>query len=163
MASESGEIDSRELAGAGTVESRGFDGCDAVLLIGPNRPPNGDVAAMVKAATDRGAGLLVALRSQTGSPLGGVELILADAGISIRAAIALDPTANVGVPLLWATTTGYGEHPVTAPFARRGARTVWPAPAGALAHGRASHRTGHGIKKTRGPRPTLKASLLPSL
>lgn len=108
--------------------------CDAVLVAGPRKP----VAAATAAAIDRfvkgGGGLVVAVRSQpppgaSRPPLEtGLELVLAERGLGFGPEIVVDPGAEIeGLPYVWRTYDGYGDHPITASLRSRLA-TLWPAP-----------------------------------
>lgn len=106
--------------------------CRALIIAGPSSPLSADEALAVNDYLSRGGRLLLAVRSlvEVGDPHlppTGLEEVLAEYGIAVRAAVALDPHAEIDVPLAWATANGYGDHPASAAF--RGRRlTVWLAP-----------------------------------
>jgi ABC-2 type transport system permease protein len=105
-------------------------GCAAVAIFGPRRP---FAPAEVRALGDwlgRGGRLLVAVdaeRERGELVATGLEPLLAQSGVRLRAGVVVDPGAEIGAPLAWATLNGYAAHPITAAF--RGRRvTIWYEP-----------------------------------
>ena len=98
-------------------------------MIGPQGSVPAAYALAIDAHVAAGGALLVAVRSEraTTTPAAGLELVLENRGIVVEPAVVIDPGAEVGGNL-WATSRGYGEHPITKPFKRRGIETDWPAP-----------------------------------
>jgi ABC-2 type transport system permease protein len=94
--------------------------CAAVAVVGPPRPVPAEAVATYLA---RGGRLLVA----AGDGPTGLEELLARHGIALRDARVVDPDAEIGAPLVWATLNGYGEHPVVAGFGGR-RLTIWHRP-----------------------------------
>ena len=109
-----------------SAELDGLAGCDALFIIGLQIPIAPSAALHVRDYLSKGGSLLLAVQARPLAP-SGLELILAEYGISTPPAIAVDPTANIGRPLTWMTSEGYGAHPIVAGF-RRGRVTVWQRP-----------------------------------
>ena len=116
----------RELATLAPVPAR----CAAVAVFGPRRPFAAGEARALEDYLGRGGRLLFAVDPQReGESLAptGLETVLEAAGVRLRAGIVVDPSAEIGAPLAWATLNGYADHPVTAAF--RGRRlSVWYEP-----------------------------------
>ena len=104
--------------------------CSVLMVAGPEVPLGPDAALAVDRFLDGGGRALVAAAdrpSGDGLPATGLELVLAERGIALPQAIVVDPESELELPLAWGTSTGYGEHPITAAF--RGRRlTVWQHP-----------------------------------
>jgi len=104
--------------------------CTVLVVAGPEVPLGPDAALAVDGFLDRGGRLLVAagdLPAGGALPATGLELVLAERGVALPQAVVVDPDSELELPLAWATTTGYGDHPITAAF--RGRRlTVWQHP-----------------------------------
>ncbi len=109
--------------------------CRVLVVAGPRSPLGADEALAVADYLRSGGSLLLATRTEISSdaeapfvlPATGLELVLADYGVRLPAAIAVDPDAALELPLAWRTLDGYGDHPITAAF--RGRRvTVWQRP-----------------------------------
>lgn len=104
--------------------------CTVLMVAGPEVPLGADAALAVDRFLEGGGRLLVAaadLPAGGALPATGLELVLARWGVALPPAIVVDPAAELDLILSWATTTGYGDHPVTAAF--RGRRlTVWQHP-----------------------------------
>ncbi len=111
---------------AGGVPER----CSVLVVAGPEVPLGPDAALAVDRFLDGGGRALVAAAdAPAGSalPATGLELVLGERGVALPQAIVVDPASDLELPLAWATSTGYGEHPITAAF--RGRRlTVWQHP-----------------------------------
>jgi hypothetical protein len=111
--------------------------CRLLIAAGPQAPLSPDAALAVAAYLGAGGRVLVAApdRPVGGDPprLGatGLELVLAEYGISLPPAIVVDPQGALDLPLTWATATGYGEHPITRAFLGR-RLTVWQHPRAVL-------------------------------
>ena len=106
--------------------------CRALIIAGPAAAFLPDEALAVNSFLSRGGRVLLAVRSlvevgESSLPPTGLADVLAEHGIAIRAAVAVDPRAEINMPLAWATATGYGDHPISAAFAGR-RLTVWLAP-----------------------------------
>src|SRR5262249_14424092 len=105
-------------------------GCAAIAVFGPRRPFAPAEARELEAWLDRGGRLLVAVDPlRDGGVLGptGLEGLLGRAGVKRRAGAVVDPGAEIGAPLAWATLNGYSSHPVTAAW--RGRRlSIWYEP-----------------------------------
>jgi len=114
--------------------------CRVLIVAGPEAPlaPESAVAVarylatggrMLVAAPDRprdsGSGASVRLGAT------GLELVLAEYGVSLPPAIVVDPQGALDLPLTWATATGYGDHPITRAFSGR-RLTVWQHPRAVL-------------------------------
>jgi ABC-2 type transport system permease protein len=104
--------------------------CAAVAIFGPRRPiPPGEARAL-GAWLDRGGRLLVAVDPEREGGLllpTGLEALLEQNGVRLRAGVVVDPGAEIGAPLAWATLNGYSTHPITAPW--RGRRlSIWYEP-----------------------------------
>ena len=133
-----GQVGERLRQGGFTVEDAGDlrggvpERCRVLVVAGPEAPLAPDSALAVARYLEGGGRLLVAApdRPREAAPfLGatGLELVLAEHGVTIAQAVVVDPPAEIDVPLAWATATGYGDHPITAAF--RGRRlTVWQHP-----------------------------------
>ena len=104
--------------------------CSVLVVAGPEVPLGPDAALAVDRFLDGGGRALVAAGDTASGdrlPATGLELVLAERGIALPQAIVVDPESELELPLAWATSTGYGEHPITAAF--RGRRlTVWQHP-----------------------------------
>lgn len=128
-------IELRQIGGAEIPKD-----CDVVIVAGPRVPLAASTAAAIDKFLSRGGSLLFAPRTQP--PAGaarppletGLELVLGERGVVIGPEIVVDPKAEVGLPYVWLTYDGYGEHPISTPFQRRRA-TVWPAPRRVSARG----------------------------
>jgi ABC-2 type transport system permease protein len=112
---------------AGGVPAR----CTALVVAGPEVPLGPDAALAIDSYLQKRGRLLVAAADvPVGGtlPATGLELVLAERGVSLPQAVVVDPSSELELPLAWATTTGYDQfHPVTAAF--RGRRlTVWQHP-----------------------------------
>ena len=123
-------IEVRELGAAADIPAE----CDAVLVAGPTRPLQAATAAAINAFVEDGGGLVVAARSQPARGAArppestGLELVLAERGLGFGDEIVVDPGAELeGLPYVWRTFDGYGDHPISAPLGGRQA-TLWPAP-----------------------------------
>ena len=123
---EASGLAARDLGGLVPVPAR----CAAVAIVGPRRPLDSAEARALGAFLGRGGRLLVAVdpEREAGTLLStGLEGMLEQNGARLRDGIVVDPAAEIGVPLAWATLQGYGAHPVTSSF--RGRRmTVWYEP-----------------------------------
>jgi ABC-2 type transport system permease protein len=103
--------------------------CAALVIAGPATPLSPPEALAVQAYEKRGGGVVVAAAAR---PVPGAELVatglegmLADDGLGLPLAIAVDPTLavpNVRGGLL--VTDGYSDHPIDAGFASTRA-TIW--------------------------------------
>lgn len=107
--------------------------CRVLIIAGPRRPFSADEAKSIDDYLAAGGRLFLALTegpSHTGpgffAPLG-LELVLARQGISLVRGVVIDPPASVDHPAHWITTSGYGEHPITAGFQDR-RLTLWMEP-----------------------------------
>ncbi|MBV8761737.1 MAG: Gldg family protein [Deltaproteobacteria bacterium] len=105
--------------------------CDVVVVAGPAAPLSADDAIALQAVVARGGGLLVAAASRpiNGSlaPTG-LEGLLANEGIGITDAIAVDPSlAMRELPGALLVFDGYAAHPVNAGF-ERARPTLWYEP-----------------------------------
>jgi ABC-2 type transport system permease protein len=116
----------RPLAERGPVPAR----CAAVAVFGPRRPLTPTEARALADFLGRGGRLLVALDAERAAGAflpSGLEGLLEENGVRLRGGVVVDPGAETGAPLNWATLGGYAAHPVTAGF--RGRRmTVWSEP-----------------------------------
>lgn len=106
--------------------------CRVLIVAGPAHPLSASDAVAIDGYLARGGRLLLAAASRpepgrSALPATGLEMVIAARGIQLEPAIAVDPDSEVDVPLAWATTAGYGDHPIAAPFAGRRV-TVWLAP-----------------------------------
>ena len=107
--------------------------CRVLVVAGPRRVFSSDEAGQIAEFLARGGSLFLAVAeaplagAQGGRWTTGLELILAEYGVALPAAIAVDPEFAVDTPAQWFTTEGYGEHPVTASFHNR-RLTLWLAP-----------------------------------
>src|SRR5690606_36897161 len=113
--------------------------CRALVVAGPARPLLADEALAVGAFVDGGGALLVAarLRGDAGSlPETGLELILAGRGLALPRAVVVDPEGAIAAPGAFAVVSGYGEHPIAAPFQDRRV-TVWQTPRPVMVQGAA--------------------------
>jgi ABC-2 type transport system permease protein len=101
-------------------------GCAALAVVGPRSSLDAREALAVHEYLGRGGRLLLGVDGDLEVPTG-LEVVLLDYGVRLAPAIVVDPDFEQGVPLAWATLTGYGQHPIAAPF--RGRReTSWYAP-----------------------------------
>ncbi|HKE19494.1 MAG TPA: Gldg family protein [Kofleriaceae bacterium] len=112
--------------------------CRVLVVAGPAAPLAPDSAIAVARFLGAGGRLLVAAPDQPpegdGAPVvaaTGLELVLAEYGVALPAAVVVDPQGALDVPLAWATATGYGAHPITAAFQGR-RLTVWQHPRAVL-------------------------------
>jgi len=111
--------------------------CRVLIVAGPLEPLGANEALAVAEFLRAGGGLFVAARVEPvgreagGPPIRlpatGLELVLGEYGVSLPAAVALDPSAALEMPMTWRTLDGYGDHIVTAGFRGRRA-TVWQRP-----------------------------------
>jgi ABC-2 type transport system permease protein len=120
-------------AGIAVREATRFDGCAAVIVAGPTQPLSPDDALALQSYVARGGGLVVAAASRpvpNGPQLAptGLEPVLANEGISLPFAIAVDPSLAIReTPGALLIVDGYSQHPINTGFAR--ARfTVWYQP-----------------------------------
>ena len=110
-------------------KSTGLDGCDVLIVAAPIRPVTADEALAVQRFVARGGGLLVAAPAaiRPGGTLGetGLEGVLAEVGLGLPAAIAIDPQLAVPeIPGALLVMNGYTDHPINRGFARTRA-TLW--------------------------------------
>lgn len=116
----------RPLGTLGAVPSS----CAAVVLFGPRRPIAAAEAAVLEEWLGRGGRLLVALdgdRAAGAFVPTGLEELLERVGLRLGPGIVVDPSAEIGAPLTWATLNGYSTHPITAAW--RGRRlSIWREP-----------------------------------
>src|SRR6185503_179297 len=93
-------------------------------------PLGPDAALAIDRYLDGGGRVLVAAGDTLVAsrlPATGLELVLGERGVALPQAIVLDADSDLDYLYAWGTTTGYGEHPITAAF--RGRRlTVWQHP-----------------------------------
>ncbi|HEX4455234.1 MAG TPA: Gldg family protein [Kofleriaceae bacterium] len=133
------------LAAAGiTVRSdtSRWSDCAAVIVAGPTQPLSPDEALALQTYVARGGGLVVAAASRpvpNGPQLAptGLEPVLANEGISLPLAIAVDPSLAVReMPGALMIVDGYSQHAINTGFA--GARfTLWFQPRVVVATGAA--------------------------
>jgi len=109
-------------------------GCRVVVVAGPSVPLEPDAALALGRWLASGGRLLVAANDRPidGArgltlPETGLEMILARFGVSLPASVVVDPGGEVGLPLSWATVSGYGDHPAVSAFRDR-RLTVWRHP-----------------------------------
>jgi len=111
---------------AGGVPER----CSVLVVAGPEVPLGPNAALAVDRYLDGGGRALVAAADAVIAgklPATGLELVLGERGVALPQAIVLDADSDLDYLYAWGTTTGYGEHPITAAF--RGRRvTVWHHP-----------------------------------
>ena len=111
---------------AGGVPAR----CTVLVVAGPEVPLGPEAALAVDRFLDGGGRALVAAADTPvggGLPATGLELVLAERGVALPAAVVVDPSSELELPLAWATVTGYARHPITAAFLGR-RLTVWQHP-----------------------------------
>jgi ABC-2 type transport system permease protein len=116
--------------------------CAAVIVAGPTQPLSPDDALALQSYVARGGGLVVAAASRpvpNGPQLAptGLEPVLANDGLSLPLAIAVDPSLAIReVPGALMIVDGYAPHPINTGFA--GARrTLWFQPRVVTASGAA--------------------------
>ena len=109
--------------------------CAALLVAGPTTPLSADEALAIQAFVRGGAGLVVVAGDavQGGLPATGLEGVLANDGLGVPPAIAIDPALAVReLPNTLKIIDGYADHPINRGFA--GARwTLWFQPRAVVA------------------------------
>jgi ABC-2 type transport system permease protein len=104
--------------------------CALVAIMGPRAPFRPAEARALDGWLDRGGRLLVAVDPIVDAgaiAATGLEGVLERMGARLRPGIVVDPGREVGIPLGWATLSGYGKHPIGAAFQGR-RPTVWIEP-----------------------------------
>jgi ABC-type uncharacterized transport system/ABC-2 family transporter protein len=132
------ERDGFAIEDAGDLRGGVPERCRVLVVAGPQAPLAPDSALAVARYLERGGRLLLAaadrpVESDRGTTVAatGLELLLAEYGVALPAAVVVDPQGALDVPLAWATATGYGVHPITAAFQGR-RLTVWQHPRAVL-------------------------------
>lgn len=122
--------DGIELRSLSELSAESLEPCRALVVAGPTRPVSADAALAVDRYL-RGGGALIAaarLRGDAGPmPATGLELVLAERGLALPAKVVVDPSAALAAPGAFAVVSGYGDHPIAAPFQDRRI-TVWQSP-----------------------------------
>lgn len=103
--------------------------CDAVVVVGPERPFLPGEAAALSRYLQRGGRLLALLgalldRGLTRHLDTGLEELLLGVGIELQRAVVVDPPQRVGTSLSFLVEQTYTEHPLAVGMQDR--RTVWP-------------------------------------
>lgn len=121
------ERDGARLEAVGSLAGEVPPHCRVLVVFGPVTGFRAVDAMAVARYLERGGRLLLVVATPAGPPpwpASGLELPLADYGIVVRDAVAVDPAAAVDLPWGWLALDGYSDHPIAAPFqARR--PTVW--------------------------------------
>lgn len=123
------ERDAMAVRDIGAVSDEVPADCRVLVVAGPKTPLGARAAAAVQRYLDDGGRVLVAAsrrlsRDGVDMPATGLELPLAERGLSMPRAIAVDPTRALDGPGLWSAVDRYGDHPVVAGFEGRQV-TVW--------------------------------------
>jgi hypothetical protein len=121
------ERDGFALRSLGPITADALQGCDVLMLLGPTQKLVADEILAVGHFLEKGGGLFLALASDPDYPQNGLEVVLGGYRLQTPRAVVLDPKHEVGIPLAWMTSTGYGAHSIAAPFQGR-RLSVWLAP-----------------------------------
>jgi len=101
--------------------------CRVVATLGPRVPLSASSARAIAEHVSRGGALFVAIGNEARTATG-LELVVAELGLSFADGIVVDADAEVGQRWTWATTRGHSAtHPITSPFHDRRS-TLWHAP-----------------------------------
>jgi ABC-2 type transport system permease protein len=101
--------------------------CRALALMNPIREVAPAEVSGIESYLSRGGRVFLALGYEEVQKQRGLRVLLDQRGLSFTGAVVVDPTADVGLPMAWASVDGYGDHVISQPL--RGRRyTVWQSP-----------------------------------